>query len=334
MHKSCKLLACVSTPLQYINLLELLDVLNVSKSKCLLIVYSHNKNTISQINAISRIKNWEQVILPLTLNPKFWILSFIRLRFLFFKYRHRMIVIGNLSDLKNRFLINSSKNKIFVVDDGANSILINQLLYCSISSNSNSFNTKTERLFFKNGEIITKKQITFFTAYSNISLDGNIEFIKNSFNRLKKETATIADQNIEVNEFWLLGAHFIKLGLIEKDIYRHILNRIKIWAEEKGLKFIYFGHRSELSFDNGVFNGIEVRINEIPFELYMLNSKIKPKIIASFYSSSLFNLRIISPEYKLISFNLLEESILTKKANKENLRLIYDYIDKNKKVSC
>lgn len=66
MDKSTRLLVCVSTPLQYINVLELLSDLKISESSCFLIITSHNKNTIAQINKIFNLSKWKSVALPFT----------------------------------------------------------------------------------------------------------------------------------------------------------------------------------------------------------------------------------------------------------------------------
>lgn len=327
MDKSTKFLVCVSTPLQYINALELLSYLKISESNCFLIITSHNKNTIVQINRIFNTNNWDGLSKPFIINSKLWLFSFIYLRFLFSRYKNRAKVVGNLSDIKNRVLINNSFNsQVFVVDDGANSIFINKLINEKISYNSNSLNSKLEKLFFGNGEFLRNRNINFSTAYKNLSLDNNVKYIKNNFSRLISKTKLSTHTKKEVDEIWLLGAHFVKLGIIKADIYRGILTSIRDWAEDNGLKFVYFGHRSELNHDQNIFNGIEVITNEEPFELYLLHSSIKPKIIASFYSSALFNLTYLVPKYKLISYNLMKDGLLAGKANQNNLRLIYDYI--------
>lgn len=327
MDKSTKFLVCVSTPLQYINALELLSYLKISESSCFLIITSHNKNTIAQINGICNIINWEGMAVPFIAHSKLWLFSFIYLKLLFFKFRSRLKVVGNLSDIKNRFLINSSSNfQVFVVDDGANSILIDHLIKKKIFSNSNSLNSKLEKLFFGNGELLRNRNINFFTAYKNLSLDNNVKYIKNNFSRLISKTKLSTQTKKEVDEIWLLGAHFVKLGIIKADIYRGILTSIRDWAEDNGLKFVYFGHRSELTYDASLFSGIEVITNQEPFELYLLHSSIKPQIIASFYSSTLFNLTILAPKHKLVSYNLMKGGLLADKTNQNNLRLIYDYI--------
>ncbi len=319
-------LIVINTPFQYLCALEYLYKFNIDTIKCDLILISPLKKTLEQVNHIYSTTKFKFFSSPL-IAPSSNIKSFFKTKTLLKNQNPKNLIMGNLLNYWNRYLLSkyNSKNTAVILDDGAVSI--------SIISNRNNNNFKLplptkfskENLFYKiflNLDSEFKEKLIFYTFFS-INRDNSYDkIILNDF-RLLKSKQSLNEHEIS-KEIWFIGSPFIELNIVSKEDYHSILDKVKRYVEQNDLKFIYFPHRIEK-----FYNDYDIKIikNKMPFELFYLNSLIKPKAVISFYSTSLLSLSNFGVKSRLFSIKLEEKDRIDKnKIRWNSVDLVYEFI--------
>jgi hypothetical protein len=159
-------------------------------------------------------------------------------------------------------------------------------------------------------EIFTKKNFKentkFFTIFKN---KKNKIYLKNNFFFLKKNIKKIQRKEKSV---YILGTVLLVHKIISK---RMLTNFIKlICARYKNHKIYYICHRLEKNFNFLIGNNIELIRPALPIELKIISKELIPDIIISFYSTSLFSLKLIyNRNIRLYNFSFSLNKILNKK---------------------
>ena len=130
-----------------------------------------------------------------------------------------------------------------------------------------------------------KNQKLFFHDFS---------FLKSLSKNTKKKT----------NEVYFIGTYLIEVNIISKKTLIYLLDYIKTHYEKRNLNVIYISHRreSKASLDIVPF---EIKSFPYPIELLIFKENKIPELFASFFSSSIFNLKKIGVN-KIESFIIPE----------------------------
>lgn len=319
-------LVVINTPFQYLCALEYLYKHEIDKDRCDLILISPLEITLNQIKQINPVEDFNNFLAPLT-NLSNFLIPYFKTYIILRKQNPQNLIIGNLSNPWSRYLIKnfSFNNRPIILDDGAGSIPIlrNRGIYdfsLPLSSKLNRVNI-FYKIFLKLKSEINQK-LHFFTFFDLYSIKEYDTIDINNFNLLLSK---YSNKKFEVSqELWVIGSPFVELNMINNKDYKFILNKIEKYSKFNNLKMIYFPHRIENEMFKCEFETVK---NNMPFELYYLNSFKKPKIILSFYSSSLLVLSKLRIKSKLISINLSKE-IRVNPNNPvwKNVEKVYDYI--------
>lgn len=130
-----------------------------------------------------------------------------------------------------------------------------------------------------------KNKITFFTIYDLVETE-HTKIIKNRNVVLKNSIQKYESQP----EIFLLGSPFSERGYCSVEQYLDWLAFIKQYFSEHTI--IYFAHPRENLIFLKLYQeklSFEMRFNEMPFELYVLQEKILPNTIVAFVSTALIN---------------------------------------------
>jgi hypothetical protein len=232
--------------------------------------------------------------------------------------KNDVIYIGYCSSSSKRQIKNINENiykinlKIFYLDELFNIKVFHIILFILK-------NIKRKFLFCVSGtfkyylfnEFIkkSKKTILLDEGFDNISILNNKKIIKianyqlfsffnykNNFLYLKKFFQIKKNVNNEL--VYCLGTSMFNNDSIK--LLEHLKN---ISNKFKGKKIIYFPHRSEnLSFLKK--ENLNIKIINMPIELYLLKSKVLPKIVCGFYSTALICINFLFKDLYLKIYNI------------------------------
>lgn len=329
-------IALIITPLQYLNLLEFYNQnKNLDKKKCVVILISHYKKSIEQIEKIGYLSSFEKIIKPMVFSRNI-VLNFFYTLTLYLKYKNRTPILGNINNVWCRSYL---KNKTipYVLDDGTGSIIIfnnrNQNNYELVEKEykpTNKLSLLTELIL--KPKIIYTSPIHFFSVYNGLEASKKDNIKINSYSFLQSQI--FAKEKVKLNECWFIGAPLADLGLVEQKKLEVLIENISIFFMKKNIKKVrYFGHRTE-KFVNINNENITIENNEMPFEIYYQSSEVKPKIIASFFSSVLKNIEVTDKSIELFSFYIPEyyRAEKLKKKWSVNHQQVYDYFENHTRI--
>ncbi len=334
MKNNTKHVAVIVTPLQYINLLEFYHQNNkLDKNKCVLILISHYKKSITQIEEIGNLESFEKTVKPMVFSSS-RILSFFYTLVVFFKYKNRIPILGFLHNSWCRSFL-TDKTIPYVLDDGSGSI--------NIFNNRNRDNydlvekdyRPTNKLSLMTEVILKPKKsfdhpINFFTVYNGLEASEKDSIRLNKYSFLQSQNLT--KEKVQVNECWFIGAPLVDLGLIDHNVFMMIINNISLYFMKKNVKLRYFGHRTEkLEVINE--ENIKFEHNEMPFEIFYQMSDEKPKFLSSFLSSVLKNIEVMDKTTEIFSFYLPENCRTDKLKKRWHInQKIYDYYENHTRI--
>jgi len=283
----------VAGPLHLMNAIEAIEYFK-SKNNILIVLYTDNKQQLSQIKKLLNFVNWhtvEYIRIPQNIIDKLFFVNNIdsSLQTIQKDKIDKLFVGEYRSDHVNHIVNMLSNKDIYLLDDG-----LAQLNYHN-EMNSQPYRVKVRRviyqaLFYK----LERINYTFFTIFDI----KNEKIIKNNYNFFKKY---IRDKQVE-DSVYFIGQPLVELGIMSEENYKKSLSKIIDFY--KGRKFIYILHRREkvenikelslkLNFEYKLFDNL--------IELEMIMSKIVPSDFATFYSTAIVTLpRFISEiEYRV-----------------------------------
>jgi ABC-type molybdate transport system ATPase subunit len=153
-----------------------------------------------------------------------------------------------------------------------------------------------------------------------------MKVLKHSFSYLK---STRLKECKHVNTIYLLGQNIAEVHWITKEKYLKYLEKI---SERFKGKIIYKPHRSEevtkeyelLIGDDFV---IEKEISQGPIEMALLEKKIYPKIIISFFSSALFSLEKIFTDCEIYAVRIENDDLVANQKSIEIVNECYEFFN-------
>lgn len=118
-----------------------------------------------------------------------------------------------------------------------------------------------------------------------------------------------------LNEAHIIGAPFVEHNLLSQNAYLNYMGELaNANGYDKDIKLVYFMHRFEK--DNHVKNaalealGYELRVSEVNYELALIQSAQKPRVVGSIISTSLYNVKAIFGEQVVAIFVPLQQAHL------------------------
>jgi hypothetical protein len=321
----------VVTPFQYLCALEYIHSKNLKKNECQLILLSHLPKSIKQIENIGFLHIFSIVDKPMLKNKNVWFNLFNTKRLIKSK-KDSILILGNLLNnwCKYALDITSLKKDAIILDDGTSTL---NVVRNRVGSNFNlEIQQSKSRIgyftkYFLKPKKIWDKPLHFFSVFKfkenyldKYSLNS-LDFIKNSF---KNESQK------KINEVWFIGSPLVELGYISSEFQNNTLKNLLIFCKKKNLKLVYFSHRVE-KFE--LLKEIEVRNNDLPFEVYYLRSEKIPEYIFSFVSTSLYTTSLFGTSTLFKAIYINSNFRIKQKSNVwENADCILENFKQNPKI--
>ncbi|MDH5765752.1 MAG: alpha-2,8-polysialyltransferase family protein [Gammaproteobacteria bacterium] len=342
----------VKSPLQLINALEAKCYFNLKDNNCILIIMGDRKSYPQMLNLAKMSQQWHRVILMNNINILFgnpldkslsWHSDAIEnsgsiLRSSFFNILRLNRIAKYITDVDCIFFGDYSTeymlhfvnivphNKTFLLDDGVGTVSI-------ANRRMNMSGLQARQRLIKKIRITAKKlflglknnvpdKIYYFTAY-DIELNGKDELINNKYRYLKNMSQSLG----VTDSIYFIGSPLSEVGIMSEKSYLEQLLMVKEFF--KDFEVVYVAHRREAKekLDKIKLNlNIDICHFEYPIEYQIAIVGPKPKIISSFITSALENLRIImGDQVEIISFKLIKGTYSREKVVDD----IYDYYNKN-----
>jgi len=302
-----KNLFILRSPLQIINAIELIGHFKLTNNIVILIFNSLDNNT-QQIEELMAQAKWEKVI-RLESTKKSKLLQYVKLIRKLQKDEYKYLIIGNYGTIQKIMIPNLSKEKVFYIDDGTETIATYNNY---IKKNKlNKYDFRELRFLAFGLKVRIKDKINLFTYFDLESVNG-IEVIKNNLLFLKKNNLSKLERT---NDIYFIGQPLDDVQVLEIEDYVNVLEAISRFYNKK---IIYTPHRSESknlqkSIDSIDSNLLEVIKPNIPIELYFLKQNIYPRMIVSYFSTALSTLKIIYDEIDIKVIKIPYEKIKNKK---------------------
>ena len=197
--------------------------------------------------------------------------------------------------LQTNFLSYIKFNELFLIDDGTMTISY----YNQIKKGTNVF---FESLISHN----KSPKLTLFTLF-DLPMRSELNVQKNDFNYLK---SLFKDKrNIKKKIVWFIGGNWVEFGSIDSESYYEKI-KSEVQKINGNCSVHYLAHRREE--DENLVNlktieNLTVVNNIEPLELKLLKSKDLPQFLITFTSTSIFTLRLLFPEIKII---LLDHNVM------------------------
>jgi len=336
----------VKTPLQMLNAIEAKYSFGLETEDCIMILMADRKSQ-PQLTALSNsVDEWGEVLIlndvsflsrtlgssqdrtlcDKMLNFKLFNKSFFNVRRLnkITKYlgEVKYIFIGHERYIYMRHFANvMNHQEVVLLDDGAATLLIAKDRKEAVDPEFGIGLKKKIKLYGKRylqgvkGKSLDR--YCFFTIY-DIFTKSSDRVVKNEFKHLRDNLGSVP----VTNEVYFLGAPISEVGIISQDSYFQHMEKIKKYFGDEVVKYIAHRRESPEKLEKIRNNlNFEVILYDYPIEYQLAYAGLRPKIMASFFSSALDSCRIIFGEnLKIISFKLdLEGS-----PNKKQVELVYD----------
>lgn len=301
----------VCSPLQIINAIEATNHFSLKNNILIIIYSSYNDKNNTQMDNIAKYYNWKQVLGIGNGKQRSKFLSYVSIIKQLKKQQYDYVFSGALSASRHAIIANISKNKLFYIDDGVETIT---RYHEKFSTNkTNNFRIKYMRFWLLGLKTSLKDPINLFT-YFNFKPVNNMQIIHNNLSYFRQKYMT---------DFILVDTTYFLGQTSWGDTGKYVMH-IKNFIDKVNNKIIYMPHRSEVIspelktlLDK---HKIGVKNNNMPIELYFLTHKITPYAIVSFCTSAFFTLKFLYPEtqYKFIYYDGYKDS--------ETAKTIYKYI--------
>lgn len=316
----------INSPFQLLCAIEVISAFNCQNN--VLVVFNKGKGeTFNQISIVlekyrSRFNHVEIIDRELE-SVSGWLDGFKKMEKLVNHYPVvKRVFAGDYRSGLVRHFTNSVKSKeVILIDDGFAIINTNKKLN---EGSVYNFKDYIKYIFAKGGyDFKSKKEIIYFSIFDKY-LDAQ-KVYTNYFNSLIDEQEWIDENSI----YWL-GSAIVEDKIVKEEYYfekiGECLNTIRDDRE-----VIYFPHRRENKDKlQGIVDrfGLKIKNPNLPIELYVLESKIRPEIVISFFSTALYSLNRILASTDVYYISIDEKELLRR--NKE-IDEIYRILDKEVK---
>lgn len=297
--------AFINTPLAYLCTRELF--LSSDSPRCELYVIATNRRSMQRIRELAskdrnvkvkiilsgydtRSTGGKVLSIAKLLISKLWLRKALRTI-----GPEDQIVVSHLSNPYTRLVLESSRHsgvRAIVVDDGTATLLDHDafvregvLTVSGAQPRATNALARAEALLFSSSTI-SSDQISFFSFWP-LRNSGPELLPQNTFSSLR---ARVQDFESEASVYFI-GQPLTHNGRLSDEEYRRYIYDIVEHYSKQGLRLVYFPHPREncASFQNS----IDIREPNVPFELYLLEQKRLPTVVASVFSTSIFSVHSI-----------------------------------------
>jgi len=232
----------------------------------------------------------------------------------------KRLVIANILNPWMRFLVSRSRaEEIIVLDDGNATIPI-------LQENRNieeQFRIPSQLKARKNwlmsrlqNSPIMNARLKFFTVFDSWDKDHTLIKIPNDLGYMKQFAGSFKT----TSEVLFIGSPLVNFGLISEEVFQRLIAYLKKFFN--GLELVYVRHRTEPEEFHG---GLKCISFEKPIELYLLENKILPPVVASFFSTAGINLhRIFGNRIQVINMRI-PDHLITNPQYANLLKVLSDY---------
>lgn len=310
-----KNLFLVASPLQFLNAIEAKKHFKTTNNT---LVLQYNSSSASQEKDLLDSDEWDEVIIYDTgkIHKNLRFFQHVKLIKYLKKFEYDYVFSGEEGIFARIIFANLSLNSIYLVDDGTAIIStydkVNPSYYKSLPF---SAKTRFYRYLLAGLKYYNKHTINFFTAFNLQKREGT-EIIHHNFPYLQSKM-----QNFKKTDtIYFLGQNLVGTQYLTPTAYIDYLKQFIKTHKEK--KILYIPHRSETvteEYQELLSDNFTIQPSQGPIELVLINQKIYPKTIVSFFSSALFNLNKIFHDSKIMAIN-----IDTTKLPQEKKKLVHD----------
>lgn len=222
------------------------------------------------------------------------------------KKKFNNVFVGDYQEFSMQlFACNLNYDKLYVLDDGTSTLVLNNQLIDSITHIRCNNDKITGRNIIKWLLVVSyglklkrKVQVNWFTMFEfNPMNKANI--IKHQFEYMRSARVEVnsADASASSKRVYFIGSNLVNAGVVKsKENYLDLLTKIR--SHYATYEFIYLPHRLE---DKNVLKelvsncNIELLQLDNIIELAFIENSIVPAHICSFYSTALYSLKLIYP---------------------------------------
>lgn len=313
----------ITTPFQLIGAFEAIYKFKLTNNLLVIIDNSLENNSKQITSLLENNENIFSKIIRLGIGKKSKFLSNVKLIKNLKRESFNYVFIGDLGSIQKILISNVKSKKVFLLDDGAKTILIHKAL-------------KDGKEFFKKGfrqlrfnffglRTSTSQPFNIFTFFNLSNIDG-IEIIKHQFNHLKKLNK-FDNKSIE-NKVFILGQPIVENERVNPYAYEKYLNFII--DKHKDCEIFYLMHRREDKkrlLNYNLCKSINIVESKKPGEFFFVELSYKPKAIYGVNTTLLFSLANIFNDLSINSYKFNNEDILK---NQDWFTESVVYFEKNK----
>lgn len=298
----------ISNPFQFLSAMEAIYSFRLEKNLIIIFEDKFNNNSKQLNNLLNENSNFFIDIIKIE-NKRTKFFKYIKTIYNLKNKLFEKIFIGDLGSIQKVFISNINAKKIFLLDDGAKTILIHKKMKMKIDLFPQDIKLLRYKILGLRTNI--KSNISFFTLF-NLNDFGNLNIIKHSFNYLKKinnfETKKIS------NKIFILGQPIVENNRVEKSTYENYLN--KIISHYSNCDILYLMHRREDIKNLNSYKlskNIEIIKSELPGEIYFTKLDFMPKAIVGINTTLIFSLNVIFDKINVIAYTFESKDILKSK---------------------
>lgn len=299
----------VTTPFQFLGVLEAINKLGL-KNNILLVLDNSLENNAKQLTKlIDEYKDLFIEMIRFGFDNKSKFFKNVKLIKKLKKENIENIFIGDLGSIQKIYISNLKAKNIFLLDDGAKTILI----YNDFNKGKNFFKKGFRQIRYmlfglKTSISIEIKVFTFFNLIST----SKIEVLKHEFEYFKK-TYKLKEKKVE-NKIFVLGQPIVENNRVSKKSYENYLN--SLLNKYENCELYYLMHRREEKTNLESYSlqkSLNIIESLIPGEIFFSQMNYKPKAIIGINTTLLFSLKKIFNDLDILSFKFEDEDILKSK---------------------
>jgi hypothetical protein len=276
----------VFSPLQIINAIEAIHHFKCDNNTIVINYKPRQDQNNTQMDVLAKYHKWDEEIRIGDGSRKSKFFSYIKIIRLLKRKSYNYVFVAGFTSAIYTIVANLNKNKLFFMDDGVGTISA----YNDVFAPNKKIKLRLKHIRFWPFGIKTKltDKINIFT-YFDLQTLPHISVIPN---RLKWFSENYTNNLVKDEKIYFLGQP-------HDDSSKVYSKTLEYFIKNQECKVVYIPHRFEkinksleLMFKQ---NLVEVRLVNMPIEMYFLINKIRPNIVAGFYTSAFFVLLLLYP---------------------------------------
>lgn len=299
----------ITTPFQLLGAFEAIYHFNLRNNTLVIIDNNLEKNSHQITDLLNKNRDLFSNIIRHGKGNKSKFLNNIKLIYKLKKEYFPNIFIGDLGSIQKILISNLNTDKIYLLDDGAKTILIHKKFYEETEIYDNSF--RQIRFKFFGLKTSSKKFIHLFTFF-NLKNIKNHEIIKHNFNYFKKMNK-FSEKKLQ-NKVYILGQPLVENKRVLIHAYENYIN--KVIESYPNCEIFYLMHRREKRENLNLYTltkKIHICESNKPGEFFFSELDYIPKSIIGINTTLLFSLSKIFDDLSIKSYRFSTDNILKNK---------------------